>query len=292
MKVLPLVLAVAVLASGCAAPSEPTPEPASVHAAALPAHDGAVPVQLRVFDPALRPVADALVHVQDDEVRTDADGLAVLSLPPGRYAALVDKGGYRPLETTLDVTQDPAPAVSLVLEPLPPDALNPRALAFRTHVACSLNVLVPFGHACALVDPSEAEGNWQFTMEPDDARRSTWRITYVAPEPGNYIVRVVTPESGAAGVGGTPIAELRINGTDVGELLLTHGTVGPFGQSPLDVTAGAKLVVFVQGTVASPEPLQDTPAGHGVGAQLDHRGDLIVQQWDPRGRVPGGYLDP
>lgn len=248
-------------------------------ASAVPAAPGLHAQEFLVTDAALHPLAGIAVTIGNASAATDARGLAQAALMPGTHAVRVAGAGYLPVESLVAV---PGPLLRVSLDALPPDVQMPVEQRFRTFVPCSLNLLLPFGHACALLNPGDAEGQWIFTLPGDIPQRSQWRVTYVAPETGHYEVRVVTPDSGAAGAGGNVIGVLRLNATERGELVLAHGVPGPQGAVSLDVTQGAKLVVFVHGSIASPAPLQGSPAGYGIGAELNHKGDLFVQQWDPR----------
>ncbi len=273
----------AILVAGCAAPAPLAGE-------GLGSLDpgnrsgGLGQVLFVVVDDAVRPIAGAVVQVGELTSRSDETGTATMVLPEGSHAWQAVADGHDDAQGVVAVTAAKQ-TVRVTMAQLPADWVAPQQSVHRTMVACAVNVLVPFGHACALLD-DDPEGQWQFTISPDVAARSQWRIEYAADRPANYAIRIVTPSTGAAGVGGQTIGELLLNATDVGEIILEHGQVGPGGDVPLDVVAGAKIIIFVRGDVASPAPLQGTPAGHGIGARLDHQGQLFLQQWDPRGPWP------
>jgi hypothetical protein len=279
MNAMPLVaLTLAAVLSGCVA------EPATLPVSATPSAPSLHAQDILVTDLSLRPLPDAAVVVDGQApVLTNEQWMVRLMLPEGHHVLDVAQPGFEPATTSVHV---PGPLVRVGLAAQAPDVQEPVALHYRTFVACSLNVLLPMGHACGLVDSGDAEGQWMFTLPPDVPERSHWRISYFAPEAGNYDVRIVTPDSGTAGTGGETIAVLSLQQADHGDLVLRHGSPGPGGTVPLDVMVGAKLVVFVRGSVASPEALQGTPAGYGIGAELNHEGDLFVQMWDPRGAEP------
>lgn len=276
-----LAVALALLLAGCAENVEPA-EPLAIF---NEAGDVLVRQDFVIVDHAVRPL-DATLHIDGQNIST-TDGAGTVHLVAGTYAWEANAAGYLPASGTVTASDE---VLGIVLAPLPPDWLAVREHAWNTFIACSVNVLVPFGHACALLDSNEAEGNWTFTIEPDEERRSQWRITYVADQAGNYVVEVVTASSGVAGAGGETIAILALENEQAGTWLLEDGETGPDGTAPLDVEAGAKLVVWVRGDVAGPEELDGTTAGYGIGARIDHEGQLFLQQWDPRGPTPAAIL--
>ncbi len=179
VPLLALALLAAALA-GCAG-DPPEPEPADDFGQELEATESTGVIRGVVIDPAIVPVPNAEVRIQDGaSTTTDPDGeFGFQDLAPGSYFLQISKPGFTTTQANVNVEAgvDRPPVLKVLLEPDPTTRPSFQTFTFEGFLQCSARVtapgLVSYGNnVCSVFDSTgqslqEARIDYELDRVPD-----------------------------------------------------------------------------------------------------------------------------